>query len=343
MALQTRDLSASDSSRWDAFVRAHPLGSPFHLTAWVRTIEKTYGFRSYSFLAEEDGELRGLLPLFLVSNLLMGKVLLSSPYAVYGGILADSAESRAALAEHVANLGRSLNVQYVELRNGYPEQCAGFSPIDRYVTFYQEIDGDPARTLETIPRKTRRMVRKALSNGLSSRSTRRREVFFDLYSRNLRRLGTPCFPRAHFKHLFENFGDDIDIREIVLNGEVVAAVLSLYFRDQALPYYGASNPRYNEFAPNNFMYYDMMVWAGQNGYKLFDFGRSKKGSGSFDFKAHWGMQVRDLPYEVLLIRRKQLPNFSPANPKFQLATRLWQSLPLPLTRAVGPWLLKLVP
>ena len=104
----------------------------------------------------------------------------------------------------------------------------------------------------------------------------------------------------------------------------MAAVLSFYFSDQVLPYYGASDPKFNTLAPNNFMYFDLMRWGGQNGYSIFDFGRSKKVKGSYDFKSHWGMMERELPYELMLIKRKQIPNYTPTNPVFQLPILCWQ-------------------
>lgn len=339
--------SQEDAVAWDDYVCKHPLGSPFHLTAWKRSVETVFSYES-RYLAAEDaqGNLCGVLPLFLVSNLLMGRVLMSTPFAVYGGALADSPAVLEAFAKELRALGETLGVQYVELRNAHEEQRLGFAPIDRYVTFTQEIGPDEEAILNAIPRKTRAAVRKSLKSELSGRKTRDWTKFEDLYARNLRRLGTPCFPRKWFGTLLENFGPQAsNVHEVVANdGQVTAAVLTLYFRDQVLPYYGASDPVYNPLQPNNFMYYDLMRLGGQSGFHLFDFGRSKReGSGSFDFKAHWGMNERPLPYEILLVRRKELPHYSPNNPKFQFAIRAWQRVPMPVARTVGPFLVRMVP
>ena len=280
----------------------------------------------------------------LVKNPVMGRVLLSSPFAVYGGILADSGEARTALSHAAEALGREFEVQHVELRNAHEEQCTGLARVSRYVTFTQEISPDAEAILEAIPRKTRAAVRKSFRYCLELRASEDPRAFEDLYARSLRRLGTPCFPSRHYAELRRNFGDAVDIREVIHKGAPVAAVMTFYFRDRVLPFYGASDPAFNEVQPNNFMYYELMRWGGANGYRLFDFGRSKmEGSGSYDFKAHWGMAMRELPYEVILVRRKQLPNFSPNNPKFSLAIRAWQKMPLPLTRWIGPALIRLVP
>ncbi len=349
MPFDVRLLEFADCQAWDEFVLRHPHGSPFHLTAWKNSIEETFGYRPFYLLASGGACVRGVLPLFLVRNFLLGKALISSPFAVYGGILADSPEAAGALRERLKRLARDLSVDYAELRNAWPEQCAdngdsGFTRVSRYVTFTQQIGPDEQAILDAIPRKTRYMVRKALRHPFFTRRAAGPSTFVDLYTRNLRRLGTPSFPAKHFAALIRNYGESLDIREVCLGDKVAAAVMTFYFRDQILPYYGASDPRYHEFAPNNFMYFDLMRWGGRHGFRIFDFGRSKKQeSGSFDFKAHWGMQVRELPYEILLNKRRSLPNYSPNNPRFRLAIRVWQHLPLPVTRILGPMLLKLVP
>lgn len=343
MALLIRPFEPDDCREWDQFVTAHPHGSPFHLTGWKKSIEATFRYRPHYMAAVEDGRIRGVLPLFLVKNPLMGKVLISSPFAVYGGILADSPEVRDAIARELKTVAERLQVQHAELRNAYAEQCAGFDKLIRYVTFTQQIGPDSETILASIPRKTRYMVRKALRFPFAMQTVSDLRGFDELYSANLRRLGTPSFPSKHFRELQKNFGDALDVKEVQLEGKTVAAVMSFYFRDQILPYYGAADPAYNEYAPSNFMYFELMRWAGSNGYRMFDFGRSKKESGSFDFKAHWGMEVKELPYEVLLIKRKTLPNFSPNNPRYERFIKLWQKLPLPITRILGPALVKLVP
>jgi FemAB-related protein (PEP-CTERM system-associated) len=249
------------------------------------------------------------------------------------------------LRDDVAALGRNLQVEYVELRNAYNEQCVGFEPLLRYVTFTQAIGSDQETILQTIPRKTRYMVRKALKEQYTcTQRSSATSAFVDLYLRNLHRLGTPAFPRKLFDQLIHHFGNTVDVREYSLNGHVAAAVLTFYFRDRVMPYYGASDPAMNNHSPNNYMYFDLMRWGGQNGYATFDFGRSKKGvGGSYDFKAHWGMVERLLPYEVYLVKAKSLPNHNPANPKFSLPIKIWQTLPLWMTKLIGPSLVRFFP
>lgn len=343
MAFIIRQLQSTDRADWDNFVEAHPHGSPFHLVAWKESIENTFGFRSYHLLAREDDAIVAVLPLFLSQNLLTGKALISSPFAVYGGILATSEEARRQLYDHAVRLGESLQVDYLELRNAYPEQVTGESNVSRYVTFTQEVNSDEEALLQAIPKKTRNLIRKALKYNYSSRCTTDLSAFLDLYTKNLRRLGTPSFPASHFSTLMKNFGPLVDVREILLDGKVVAASMNFLFRGQMHTYYAASDQNALSFVPNNYLYFDHLRWAGKNGFTTFDFGRSKRDTGTFDFKRHWATTMRELPYELVLIRGKQLPNFSPTNSRFQPFIQLWQKLPLPVTRIIGPQVVRLFP
>jgi FemAB-related protein (PEP-CTERM system-associated) len=259
-------------------------------------------------------------------------------------VLADSDETLAAFRTEIERLGREMNVDYVELRNAYPDQRLGFQHVSRYVTFTSDISRDETAILENIPRKTRRMVRRSLEHGLESYEVRDLNGFEALYHASLRRLGTPSFPSAHFTNLSRHFGKSVSVREVRSGDKVIASVFVFYFRDQVLPYYGASDGDFHHLAPNNFMYFDLMRWAGASGYRIFDFGRSKKNvSGSYDFKSHWGMVERELPYEMLLVHRKEVPHISPANPVFDLPRKIWGRMPLTLTKAVGPYVVRMVP
>ena len=344
MPLTIRDFRPDDTACWDAFVEQHPHGSPFHRIAWKNCIQRTFGYRPV-YLAAFDGErVTGVLPLFLTNSFVAGKTLMSTPFAVYGGILAADPESRDALRDRAAELGRSLQVEYVEFRNAWPEQCVGWAPLRRYVTFTQPLQTtDPEALLQQVPKKTRNMIRKALKTPFEVRRVRDPRAFERLHSLTLRRLGTPSFPPAHFARLLQEFGDQIDLCEVVHDGRVVAASMSFVFRGEMHIYYAATDPAFNHLATNYRMYFENQLWAARSGCTVFDFGRSKLETGTFDFKRHWDTTLRELPYEILLVRRKELPNFTPINPKFDLAIRVWRRIPLPLTRAIGPWFVRLFP
>jgi FemAB-related protein (PEP-CTERM system-associated) len=193
--------------------------------------------------------------------------------------------------------------------------------------------------MQAIPRKTRAEIRDGIKHGLEFRVD---EIgvngFFDVYSRSVHQLGTPVFPKRLFFNLQKIFASDCRIFSVHWNGTVVAAVLTLFYKDEVVPYFGGSIREYNRLAVNNFMYWMLIKYGCENGYKVYDFGRSKIGTGSFDFKKRWGMTMSPLPYQYALVRRQSMPDTSPLNPKFKLSIEVWRRLPLPVTRIIGPWI-----
>jgi FemAB-related protein (PEP-CTERM system-associated) len=338
-------LAQIDNPRaWDAFVFGHPHASPFHLLAWKKTIEESFGYKPVYWCLTDSGQIRAIVPLFVVKNPFLGTVLMSTPFAVYGGILADSGETRRRLYDHVRSIATGMGVDYIELRNGWAEQCVGAPNVTRYVTFSQPLCPDEEALIAALPKKTRNVVRKALRTPFQMRRNVRDARLFDrIHSANMRRLGTPNFPRKYFDRLLANFGPMADICEVSLEGATMAVSLNIYFRKDMHTYHAAAVTRHNSLGPNSFMYYDHLRWAGQNGLESFDFGRSKRDTGTFEFKKHWNTIPRDLPYEIVLIRRKELPNFSPSNPRFDLPIRVWRKLPLPVTRTLSRFVFPLFP
>jgi len=167
--------------------------------------------------------------------------------------------------------------------------------------------------------------------------------FYSLFAQSMRRLGTPVFPSRLFHNLFEEFPKHAQMM-IVYNGtKPVSGVLSFFFRDTILPYYSGASPDAPGLAANNFMYWQLMKWAGEQGFRYFDFGRSKKGTGSCAFKSQWNMNMQALDYQVYLVKRKTIPNFSPLNQKFRMAIRIWKGLPLPVTNWLGPRIVRWFP
>ncbi len=331
-------------SAWDEYVYRHPSGSLFHLTAWKRVIEKAFKFESRYLFIEEEGSIRGVLPLFMVSNFLFGRSLISTPIAVYGGVCADNERMSHQLRLAACQMAERERVQYLELREQAPVTASGFRTKELYVTFDLELPHNADELLRGFPRDTRYMIRKGQKNGLQAVvDNQQLDAFYDIYSRSFYHLGTPVFSKRLFQIVLDELGEQCELTVVWGARKALAAVLSFRFRDWILPYFGGSLVESRPLAANNFMYYEVMRRALGAGVRHFDFGRSKLGSGSYDFKTQWNMRVRHLPYQFFLVRRKSMPNFSPANPRFKLAISLWKVLPLSVTRILGPAMVRAFP
>jgi FemAB-related protein (PEP-CTERM system-associated) len=346
MALTLRSLEPRHANAWDAFVASHPSGTFFHRAAWAEVIASAFGHTSLYTLAERDGMIVGVLPLAHMKTRLFGNTLVSTPFCVYGAPLAADAETAAALATHAEALRARSGASVVELRHREPVDDALLAGVgsaggwrtrsDLYVTFRKPIVASDDANLKAIPRKQRAMVRKGIHKQLQVQIDSRIDRVYDIYSESLRNLGTPVFSRRYLRLLKETFGEQCEVLTITSAGQAVASVLSFYFRDEVLPYYGGGTAAARSVAANDFMYWQVMERARLRGAKLFDFGRSKRGTGSFDFKTHWGFEPQPLCYEYFLVKAREMPNLSPTNSSYARLIDLWQRLPLPLTRLIGP-------
>jgi FemAB-related protein (PEP-CTERM system-associated) len=339
-----RPLEQRDYENWDRFVWQWPEATFFHLTGWKRVIERTFGYRSRYLIAMRAERVTGVLPLFETSNWLQGKCLISTPMAVYGGICAEDEESRNALLHGAKRMAQEQKVQHLELRQQQGQLFADFHPNTMYSTFSGELDADPEAMLKRLPRDTRYMIRKGQKNGLKVEcGPHQLPAFYCLFVQSMRRLGTPTFPQSLFENLIEEFGTLVDLMVLYSKTAPVVGVFSFHFRDTIVPYYAGASGEAPGLAANNVLYWELMRRSATEGIRRFDFGRSKKGTGAFAFKTQWNMEVQPLNYQLYLVKRKSVPNFTPLNPKFERAARIWRKLPLGLTTRFGPRIVRWFP
>ena len=337
--LVVRTLAAGDraqAERWDAFVARCPSATFFHLSGWKQVIEEVFRHRTHFLYAEQDERIIGVLPLAHVKSLLFSDALVSLPFAVYGGVVADDNVAATALEEEAQAVARRIGVDHLELRNvaaRHPE----WPTQELYVTFRKKILPGAEANLLAIPRRQRAMVRKGVNNELRSELDATPDRFFALYADNVRRHGTPALPKGYFEALQRVFGANCEVLTVIdPDGRPVSSVLSFYFRDEVLPYYAGDDVTARELAANDFKYWELMRRACERGLGVFDYGRSKRGSGSFAFKKNWGFEPQPLHYEYRLYRGDAIPQNNPMNPRYRALIALWRRLPLPVANFIGP-------
>jgi FemAB-related protein (PEP-CTERM system-associated) len=336
-------LKPQDRARWDAFVRSCPDATFFHLSGWQPVIEQSFGIKTWFYYVEQDGQIQGVLPLAQIKSRLFGHSLGAMPFCVYGGVAALDDGARVLLDGAADKLARELGVGHLEYRGmerAHPDDPS-WQTKELYVTFRKAISSDDEENLNAIPRKQRAMVRKGIKLGLRGEVDNHVDRLFTAYSHSVHRLGTPVFPKKYFALLQKEFGDECEVRTIVTeDGRLVGSVLSFYWRDEVVPYYGGGMDLAREVAGNDFMYWNLMQAAAARGCRLFDFGRSKLGTGAYDFKKNWGFTAQPLPYEYKLYGADALPDNNPLNPKYQLFIKMWKKLPIPLANLIGPHIVR---
>ena len=340
--VRTIDLSDPDEvARVERFVASLPEGTPFHRPAWIEAVAQGTGNTALALAVLRDDELTAYLPLNLVHSPLFGRLLASSGFAVGGGILARSEEDAVRLFAAIEELARRRACPTIELRGGsLPEGRAGWvTRSQSHCGFVRSLAEDDEAELLQIPRKQRAEVRKGLANDLVVRTGRGpvdRDDHYAVYAKSVRNLGTPVFPRRLFDAVLDRFGNDADILTVYCGTTAVASVLSLYHNGTVMPYWGGGTYAARRLRANDRMYFELMRHAHRRGCSRFDFGRSKTGSGAFDFKRNWGFEPSPLSYGIWTADGAAPRDADPTSAKHAALIALWKQLPLAVANRLGP-------
>ncbi len=332
------ELKKEDEKAWDEYVLNHPSSTFYHQLRWKNVVMKSYGHKPYYILAKEDGKIRGLLPLFLMKNMLFGWKIVSVPFAPYGGAIGDNTSIEDLLLEHAINVTNESDADYLELRFNIPKDTK-LVINNKYMTLILKLDKESKNVWDRFTNKVRNAIRKSIRNKLEMSNSDVND-FYELYSRNLRDLGTPPHDKKFFNLLHSEFGDDAQIIIVRYIGKPIAGAILLNFKDTVISGWAASDRKYSDLNPNNFLYWNAIKAACEKGYKFFDFGRSLNDSGTYKFKKAWGAEENQLQYVYYLNKIKCMPDTSQINPKRMIFARVWKSMPLSITNSFGPFIRK---
>lgn len=338
-------LSDREAARWDAYVLGHGEGTLFHSLAWRNAVSDVFGHAPIYLTATRDGRIVGVLPLFHVASRIAGNFLASVPYGVGGGILADDSSAAHALSNEAVT-------QMIERRCGcidYRSRKAvvpQLATIDRYVGFERELPDTAEDVLGWLPRKARAVVRNARSKyGLEAMygDEHLKNVWW-MYTMSMRRLASLSYPFSFFRRLIDETPGKHWVTTLRWRGRIVAGLVTFLFRDRVMPYFIGTTNLAKRCGAANLIYACVMERGVAAGYRIFDFGRSRRdNAGSYNFKRFNGFEPKPLAYQCHQAPGCPPPNLTPTNPKYRLARRVWPHLPLFVTRRVGAMLAKHIP
>lgn len=326
---------ADEAARIEEFVAANG-GSAFHRPAWSRAVEIGTGQRARGLMAEQAGTIVGWLPITELHSPVFGRALVSSGFAVEGGVLAADPAIAAMLCQSAQEHATRLSCASVELRGG-PAGEGWNVRTDSHCGFVLPLAEDDDAQLQAIPRKQRAEVRKSLKGELEvtvGREQADRAAHYAVYAESVRNLGTPVFPRSLFDAVLDAM--DSDILTVRHKGEPVASVLSLYHGNAVMPYWGGGTFAARRLRGNDRMYFALMLHARERGCTHFDFGRSKTGSGPYLYKKTWGFMPEPLSYASWTAPGHEARDADPTSAKHAARIALWRKLPLPIANRLGP-------
>lgn len=336
-------VSGGDAQRWEEFVSSHSECSSYHRWSWKRVFENTFGWRTFYLVAEDETGIRGILPLVMQENFRFQKSFCSLPHVREAGVVADNTEVRHLLLESAKEIAAQHDVNRIELRHREGHDLDMPARTDK-VVFVLPIDKDQEQMWKSLDGKARNLVRKSMTYGLTTEfnGSDALDQFYQVFCHNMRDLGAPVCSKTFFQEIILAFPEDTHIC-IVRQGENVVAAAFLYgFRDTIEAVWACSLNKYLQLKPNMFLYWNLITFAAERGFRLFDFGRCSTGTGTYRFKAQWTSQQIPLRWFSWSRDKVEAPERDRSSAKNRAAIWMWQRLPVPFTRTLGPTLIKYI-
>lgn len=338
---------ASDSAHsqsWREFVETHAVCSNYHRWGWKQVIEETFDWPAFYLVANSANKIQGVLPVVWQKSRLFGSFLTSLPFLNGGGLVAETPAAKNALLAEAVALAQRLRVRYLELRHRSDPEL-DLPTKTHKVAMILPVQQDTEKMWAALPHKVRTDIRKGMKSGLTAEFGGQQllDDFYDVFARNMRDLGTPVYSRSFFANMLRVFPEDNFICLVRHQNTPVAASFLMGYRQTIEAGWSSSRYDYLSMRPNMFLYWQILCFAAQRGFREFDFGRSSVGSGTHRFKQQWGSQERPLYWSYWVPKDAELPEVNKENPRYHLAIRLWQKLPVAVTKLIGPSIVKCLP
>ncbi|GAK60761.1 hypothetical protein U27_00659 [Candidatus Vecturithrix granuli] len=342
--IHVKQLQKGQETRWDAYVQKASPFAVYHLTAWKRVIENTFGHPVFYLYASHNDDIIGVFPLVFLKSVLFGKFLVSLPYFNYGGILADDDAIRRKLLEEAISIARREGAAHIEMRHlhNYP-----FDLPTKTSKVLMVLDL-PATTEElwnSFKSKLRSQIRRPEKEEFTVRIGHLDEVnnFYQVFAHKMRELGTPVYTKKLFINILQEFPEAVRICTVSDGAKPIASGLILGFQHMLQIPWAATLRAYDRFSVNMMLYWNILKFACEHGYTQFDFGRSTQDEGTYKFKQQWGSEPVPCYWQYWLAYSGDPPEINPDNPKYRLAINVWQRLPLAVTNFLGPHIVKYIP
>jgi len=336
----------NDRDRWNAYVLGASAATCYHLTVWKEIIEQSFGHKAYYLISEDNASrIDGILPLVHINSRLFGNYVVSLPYFNYGGVCAENPEVGCMLLEEGAKLAHELRANHMELRQTIPVKDR-LPTKDSKVAMKLTLPGSHNDLWKSFPSKLRSQIRRPQKDGMRARIGKLEELdsFYRIFSTNMRDLGTPVYAKTFFRNILASFPASSWLCTVYTAEEKpVASAFLIGFRDAIEIPWASSLRAYNQQSPNMLLYWSALTFACEKGYKVFDFGRSTRDGGTYKFKEQWGAKPVQLYWQYWMRNGGPLPELNPRNPRYQIAIKIWQRLPVSLTKLIGPKIVKNLP
>jgi FemAB-related protein (PEP-CTERM system-associated) len=344
--MNVHSLKVYNTAAWESYVIKSGSSHSYHRAGWKNVIERSFGHKTYYLSAgNHASDVKGILPLVHIKSSLFGNYMVSLPYFNYGGICADSREACSSLLDEAIRIAQEVKAEHIELRH-VGENIFDLPVKTAKMSMRLSLPEEPDTLWKSLPSKLRSQIRRPEKEDMQVKIGREDDLdgFYKVFSMNMRDLGTPVYPKTFFQNILAEFPETARICSVYTkDGEPVASGFLVGFKAILEIPWASSKKEFNRYSPNMLLYWSVLKFACENGYKTFDFGRSSPGEGTYRFKEQWGAQPVQLYWHYWMCNGGILPELNPKNPKYQMAIKIWKKLPVPITKIIGPKIVKNLP
>lgn len=343
--IYVRECEETEAEEWNAYVDAYSASSIYHRWEFRSVIARSFGHAMFYLAAyDASGNICGVLPAVEMKSKLFGHYLVSMPFFNYGSVLSAFSDVRQLLIDSLAAKASQIGAQHIEFRSTYA--LKGLRCKQNKVSMVLALPSDPEILWRDIGTKVRAQVKKADRYSLEAKfgGLELLDDFYQVFSRNMRDLGTPVYSKAFFKNILLCLeGQDTKIGVVYHQGLPVSCCYLIGYKGMLEIPWASTLSSANSMNANMFMYWNILKLAIESGYDYFDFGRSSVDASTYRFKKQWGATPMQQYWAYWLKAEEDLPELNPNNPKFKLLIAIWQKLPVWLTRLIGPPVVKFLP
>ena len=337
----------NDGKRWDDYVSRSEQATLYHLFGWKKVIEDTFGHKAFYLLAEENDQVKGILPLILMSNCILGTFTISLPFQCIGGVCADNPQVEGLLIDVAINITKENKSEYLELRQEKKIDRSDIHTKEHKATFVLPLGKDEETVFNTcFVKNLRNKIRKAVKEGVAvshGKSVDDIRNFYKIFSRNMRDLGTPVLSEKMFHNIFQAFPEHARIFTARHQDRIIGCKFVMYFKDTMYFLWASSLRDSFALAPVSLLNWESIRLGCQDGYRFCDFGRSTINDGAYSYKKQYGGQERQLYWLYYLNTKQEMPSLSKDNLKYKMIINTWKKMPLFLTNFLGPKIVKYIP
>ena len=343
-ALKISLSTGTDASRWNAFVDTCPGARIYHRAEWQNLVRQVFGHEgSYLQATDAQGNIQGVLPMITMESLLFGRFCISLPYFNYGGAVAVSEAVEQQLMRQAREFVVADKLDFIEFRDDKPRE--GWPVRTDKVSMILPLEKEPERMFKQFKAKLRSQVRRPMRENVEVvfGGPEYLDDFYLAFTTNMRDLGTPPYSKKFFAAILSTFPDNAYLAIVRKGREVAGGAFLLGYKDTLEIPWASTIRKFNPIGVNMLMYWEVIRSAIEKGYAYFDFGRCSRDAGTYRFKKQWGSREHPLYWHYDLLRQESLPQINPDNAKYRLFIETWKKLPLPLTRLLGPSIVKNIP